>query len=106
VRALLDEQLPKGLARHLVGHTVDTVVIRGWAGVKNGELLRLMHDEYDVLITMDRGIEHQQNIGSLPYGVILVRAASNRMAHLVPLVPAILEALEDVRPGQIRQVGR
>ena len=105
MRALLDEQLPRALVRHLAGHQVDTVAGRGWAGVKNGELLLRMQGEYDVLITMDRGIEHQHNLSSLPFGVLLVRAASNRMVHLVPLVSKILDALKLVQPGELQQVG-
>ena len=65
-----------------------------------------MQGEYDVLVTMDRGIEHQQNLSALSFGVLLIRAASNRMEHLDPLVPAILDALVLLRPGQILHVGR
>jgi len=57
VRVLLDEQLPVDLAVTLQGHSVDSVVDRGWAGITNGELLQRMQGEYDALITMDRGIE-------------------------------------------------
>jgi hypothetical protein len=51
VRVLLDEHLPLDLARELQGHDVQTVVGRGWAGVKNGDLLRLMRDDYDTFLT-------------------------------------------------------
>jgi hypothetical protein len=105
VRILLDEQMPRGLARHLPGHQADTVSGRGWSGVKNGELLQRMRGEYDALVTMDRGIEHQQNLSWLPFGVLLVRAPSNRMGHLEPLVPAILDALAVLQPGQLLRVG-
>ena len=105
MRILLDEQLPRALARRLHGHQADTVGGRGWAGVKNGDLLRRMQGEFDVLVTMDRGIEHQQNLTALSLGVLLIRAASNRMEHLEPLVPAILEALAVLQPGQVLQVG-
>jgi hypothetical protein len=53
VRVLLDEQLPLDLAGMLEGHSATTVVGRGWAGVKNGDLLRRMRGEYDALLTMD-----------------------------------------------------
>jgi predicted nuclease of predicted toxin-antitoxin system len=105
VRVLLDEHLPVDLAPTLPGHDIDTVVGRGWAGITNGELLQRMRGEYGVLVTMDRGIEHQQNISALPFGVILVRAASNRLAHLLPLVPSIREAIAAAKPGQIQRVG-
>jgi hypothetical protein len=105
VRVLLDEQLPLDLAVALQGHSVDTVVGRGWAGITNGELLRRMHGGYDALITMDRGIEFQQNLSTLPFGVLLLRAPSNRMVHLQPLVLPILDALPAVRPGELHHIG-
>ena len=89
----------------LQGHQVDSVVRRGWAGLKNGPLLQRVRGEYDVLLTMDRNLEFQQNIAALPFGVLLVRAASNRMAHLAPLVPSMLEVLPTVQPGQIIRIG-
>ena len=105
MRVLLDEQLPVDLAEVLSGHTVDTVVGRGWAGVKNGDLLQRMRGEYDALVTLDRGIEFQQNLTALPFGVLLVRAPSNRMVHLEPLVPAILADLPTLTPGQLHRIG-
>ena len=104
VRVLPDEQLPLDLAAMLEGHAAATVVGRGWAGAKNGDLHRRMHGEYDALLTMDQGIEFQQNIAALPFGVLLVLAPSNRMVHLQRLVPAILEALPGVRPGQLLRI--
>ncbi len=90
----------------LYGHQVDSVVGLGWVGLKNGPLLQRMRGQYDVLLTMDRNLEFQQNIAALPFGVLLVRAASNRMVHLVPLVPSMLEVLSTIQPGQILRVGR
>jgi hypothetical protein len=105
VRVLLDEQLPLDLTAMLEGHAATTVVGRGWAGIKNGDLLRRMRGEYDALITMDQGIAFQQNLAALPFGVLLVLAPSNRMVHLQPLVPAILETLPGLKPGQLRRIG-
>jgi uncharacterized protein (DUF433 family) len=100
MRVLLDEQLPIDLASQLHGHAGQTVVGRGWAGIKNGELLNRMSGHYDVLITMDRGIEFD-----IAFGVVVVRAQSNRMQHLSPLVPAILNAIGVTKPGRVRRVG-
>jgi hypothetical protein len=105
VRVLLDEQIPVDFAVALQGHSVDTVVGRGWAGIKNGELLQRMRDEYGALVTMDRGIEFQHNVSVLPFGVLIIRAPSNRMAHLRPLVPAILDALSLLKPGELLRIG-
>jgi hypothetical protein len=84
VHVLLDEQLPVALARllqlavALQRHDFITVVHRGWAGITNGELLQRMRGEFDALITVDRGIEFQQNLADLDFGVLLLRARSNR----------------------------
>jgi len=64
-----------------------------------------MEGQYDVLITMDRGIEFQQNLTTVAVSVLLVRASSNRMTHLQPLVPAILDALAALKAGQLRRIG-
>ena len=105
MRVLLDEQLPVDLAAALEGHSVDTVVGRGWTGITNGELLRRMGAEYDALVTMDRGIEFQQNLATVSIGILLVRAPSNRMVHLLPLVPTMLQALSALRPSQLHRIG-
>lgn len=105
MRVLLDEHVPVDLAGTLQGHNVDTVVSRGWAGIKNGDLLQRMRGQYDALVTMDQGIEFQQNISTLPFGVLLVRAPSNRMVHLQPLIPAILDALAQLQPGRLHSIG-
>ena len=99
---LLDENIPVDLAADLSGHHVETVVGLGWAGTANGKLLDRASGKFDGFVTMDRNIEHQQNISRLLFGV---RAPSNRLIHLRPLVPAILDALETLVPGQLRSIG-
>ena len=105
MRLLLDEHLPIGLSAELHGHAVHTVSGRGWSGIKNGELLRRMNGQYDALVTMDRSIEFQQRIATLRFGIVLVRARSNRMQDLMPLVPSIRSALDTLKPGRICRVG-
>ena len=105
MRVLLDEQIPLDLADMLAGHSADSVVGRGWAGVKNGELLRRVAGQYDVLITMDRNMEFQQRTASLSFAIVVLRAPSNRIAHLLPLVPALLAAITGSAPGQVQHVG-
>ena len=105
MRVLLDENLPVDLAAELVGHEIATITGLGWRGIKNSELLHRAQGSFEVLVTMDRNLEFQQNIAGFELGILLVLAHSNRMVHLHPLVPAILEAIEAVRPGQLRRVG-
>ena len=75
MRILLDEQLPRQLARHFPGHGVRTVQQQGWAGLGNGELLRRAASEgFDVFITADQNLRFQQNLAGAPLAVIVVAA--------------------------------
>lgn len=105
MRVLLDENLPHDLARVIPGHAVSTVQGRGWAGTKNGALLKRASGECDVFVTMDRNIDRQQSLVMLPFGVVVIGAASNRMADLLPVVPELLRSLDAVRPGESLHVG-
>lgn len=105
MRVLLDENLPVELADLLGAHEVQTVSGLRWSGVKNGELLHRMHRRFGVLVTMDGNLPYQQNLGIQAFGVVLVEAPSNRMVHLRPLVPEILEVLDGIAPGELRRVG-
>ena len=63
MHVLLDEQLPRHLAREIGGHDVSTVQQRGWAGLQNGELFRVAADaDFDVLLTADRNLQFQQSL--------------------------------------------
>ena len=105
MRALLDESLPRGLARELTGHTVDTVTGVGWAGLSNGELLAKATPTYGAFITMDAGLPYPQVLTRFPIGIVLVRATSNRLEDIRPLIPAILKALDGIKPSELRTVG-
>jgi predicted nuclease of predicted toxin-antitoxin system len=105
VRVLLDEQLPRHLARELRGHDVSTVQQKGWAGLKNGELLRMAADAgFEVFVTADRNLEFQQNLSQTALGVILLVAPSNVLENLLPLVPGLLTAIPKSRSGRILRV--
>lgn len=104
MRILLDESVPGRLGPLLVGHTATTVQRQGWASIKNGKLLALAADEFDVLLTADKGMEYQQNLATLPVSILIVLARSNRIEDLKPAVPAILAALAQLPPRVLRKV--
>jgi hypothetical protein len=105
MRLLLDECVPRPLKQDLAGHDVEHVVDMGWSSKRNGELLRLMVAErFQALLTVDQNIEFQQNLKRLGIGVVVVRARTNRLKDLRPLVPAILDALSRLAPGEIIRV--
>ncbi len=102
---LIDENLPRKLAAHLHGHECRTVVECGWSGKKNGELIVLADPLFDVLLTLDKNIPYQQDVTSGRISVLIVRARSNRIQDLLPVIPECLAALESIQPGQVVRVG-
>ena len=105
MRVLLDENLRHDLIEPLSKHDISTVQGLGWAGVENGELLRRASGQVDAFVTMDRKLGREQNMSVLPFGVVLIVARSNRVQDLLPLVPAVLAALDRIHAGRLEQVG-
>lgn len=105
MHVLLDENLPHDLIAEFTGHEVLTVQGLGWAGVKNGELLRRASGQVDAFLTMDRKLEREHDLSALSFGVIVVQAHSNRVPDLVPLVASMLVALQRIGPGKVEHVG-
>jgi len=106
MRVLLDECVPRALGEELVGHDVKTVAEAGWAGVKNGELLQLAAGLFDVLLTVDRNLEYQQNFAGVRLAVFVLHAPSNDVTVLRPLMPAVLAAIPEAEPGMVTHVQR
>ena len=104
MKLLLDESLPQDLRLHLSEHEAVTVPFRGWASKRNGEFLRLASAEFDVFITADQNLEHQQNVAQFDIAVVILVAPSNRLPDLTPLLPKVRQLLESVRPGIIYRV--
>lgn len=104
MRVLLDECFPRALRAELPGHEVKTVAEAGWAGVKNGALLGLAATRFDVLLTVDRNLEYQQNFSGLTIAVVVVDAPSNDIEVLRPLMPQVRDALQRARPGVVTHV--
>ena len=104
MRILIDECLPKKLKLELSDHFVQTVPEAGWASKQNGELLRLAEKDFDVLLTNDRNIEHQQNLKQFDLAFIVLVAPTNDINDLKPLIPAVKNVLNYIQPGEIESV--
>lgn len=102
MRILLDENFPVDYAKLLPGHDVATVHSLGWAGTKNGELLRRASDNNvcEVFITLDRNLIFQHNTKKLSFGIIVVRSRSSRMIDLAQHITAILDVISVIGAGQ------
>jgi len=90
--------LPRRLGLQLTGHIISTVQQAGWAGKSNGDLLALIAGKYDAFVTIDKNLPAQQKTAVLSFGVVVLRARSNQLADLRPLVPLILTALDSLQP--------
>ena len=105
MRILLDESLPRRLARLIPDHEVRTVRQMGWAGKRNGLLLRLAAQEFDVFLTADQNVEFQQNLRDFRIAVIVLVAPTNRIESLRALVPDLLKALPTAKLAQALRIG-
>ena len=105
MKILLDECLPRRLVRDLHAHLVTTVPREGWAGIKNGSLLKLAIPAFDVFITLDSNLVHQQNLNGVDLCGITLHAVNSRYETLQPLVPDVLDAIASSRPGTIIHLG-
>ena len=104
MRILLDHCVDRRLARYFPIHTVMTAAGMGWEELGNGKLLAAAAGHFDVVLTVDRNLQYQQNPASLPIAVVVLVAKSNRLAELAPLVPAVEKALTSLKPRTIGEV--
>ena len=104
MRLLLDESLPRRLGRLLAGHDVVSVSDAGWSGLTNGRLLGVAQEQFDCLLTADRSLVYQQSLSRFEISVLVIRARTDRLEDLAPLVPRVLEVLPTLRPGQSAEI--
>jgi predicted nuclease of predicted toxin-antitoxin system len=101
VKILLDECVDQRFRKELIGYDVATVQEAGWAGKKNGQLLALAAEKYQVFITVDRNLYFQQNLPKLTIAVLILVARSNRLADLKPLAVDVLKELPNLNSGDV-----
>jgi predicted nuclease of predicted toxin-antitoxin system len=107
MRVLLDECAPRQLKIFLTthGYQCRTTQEAGWSGIENGELLALADAAFDVLVSIDRGIQYQQNMTERHIAIVILRGRTNRLVDLSPHFPACADALKLIQPGQVVEVG-
>jgi predicted nuclease of predicted toxin-antitoxin system len=105
VKILLDECVDRRFARDLIGHEVTTVPGRGWAGIKNGDLLTLAVKEFEVFVTVDRQLATQQDLTKFKMAIVLLRARTNRLEDIRPLAGELIEKLPRAIAGQLITIG-
>ena len=100
MKILLDECIDRRLAKDIAGHDVKTVPQMGWATIKNGELLALAEQAFDVFVTVDRNLSFQQHLPRYNIAVIILRARTNRLKDLRLLLPKLVESLPTAKRGE------
>ncbi|MGC1617607.1 MAG: hypothetical protein WA765_03870 [Candidatus Acidiferrum sp.] len=105
MRILIDECIDERLRSFLHGQDCQTARYAGFSGLQNGELLAAAEAaNFDVFLTVDQGIEYQQNLTARKIAIVIFRAKSNRLKDLLPHVPACLAHIASIQPGQIVRV--
>ena len=102
MRILLDECAPRVIKKRLSGLAILTVQEMGWAGIQNGELLRLAEGQFDVFITTDKNLRHQQNLSGRRLAVVLL--PSNQVPVVTGLLPALEQSLKTIEPWAFLEI--
>ena len=105
MRVLLDGNLPRTLAALLPSHRVDSVHQRRWSDLDDRPLLDAAETEYEAFVTADQSLRFQQNLRGRRLRIVVLRAPRTSLPVLAPLAPAILRALAEMAPGEVRIVG-
>jgi predicted nuclease of predicted toxin-antitoxin system len=105
MRILLDECVNQRLRNHFPKHDVQSAQYAGLGGLKNGDLLNAAEAAgFEVLLTVDRGFEYEQNLAGRSIAVVIFRTESIALEELLPLVPPCLVRLESIQPGEIATI--
>ncbi|MFZ3331215.1 MAG: DUF5615 family PIN-like protein [Candidatus Acidiferrales bacterium] len=106
MKVLLDECLPRKIKNSLAMHECRTVPDAGLAGKRNGELLSLAEEQgYAIFLTMDKGVDYEQNLQRRKLAIIILRSKSNRLGDLLPSLKDCLARMEAIKPGEVVSVG-
>jgi predicted nuclease of predicted toxin-antitoxin system len=105
MRIVLDACVPRPLAARFSHYDVKTTRRLKLSRLDDGPLLDALSDCCDVFITVDANMPWQQRFDQRPFAVLVLRAWSNRLEDLEPLVPAVLQVLDQLQPGEVREIG-
>jgi hypothetical protein len=100
MKILLDECVPWPLYKILTGHDCVPVQQRGWAGIKNGALLRLAEAEFEAFITSDQSLQYQQNL--LGFRIAILQLSTNKLNRILAASALVQAAVASLQPGEFR----
>lgn len=107
MKILLDECVTRKLKRHLTEFEVKTVIEMDWSGLKNGRLMSAaIEEKFDVLLTIDKNIEHQQNMGKYEIAVVVLDVEKSKIEFLLEFLPKFKEQISDYEKGKVYTIER
>ena len=102
MRILFDQGTPVPLRDYLAGHVVQTVFELGWSSLANGALLASAESSFDLLITTDQQLRHQQNLSGRSLGILVLMTTS--WPRMMLNIPLILQAISQMSAGEYREI--
>lgn len=96
MKIIIDECVPSIVKRGLPERQIKSVQEMGWAGIKNGDLLKLAAAEFEVFITSDKNLRFQQNLAMHEIAIVLL--PTNQVPAVERLLPTLDVALDAVQP--------
>lgn len=99
---LLDECTPRAVKKRLPHLPIRTVQEMGWSGVKNGKLLALADERFDVFITTDKNLRYQQNLARVKLAILLL--PTNSVPVVIALLPQIEATLTTIQSGDFVEI--
>jgi hypothetical protein len=100
MRVLIDACVDPRVVEAFPDHEVKTAADMGWHQLKDDALVAKLQDRFDVLVTIDQGVEHQQNLKSLTFGLLIVHVPRNKVEFYRPLFAHLAKAARRVKPGE------
>lgn len=102
MRILLDQGTPAPLRHELTGHSVTTAYEKGWAALKNGELLKAAEADFEALVTTDKNLRYQQNLAGRRLAILVLPTTSWPKIQLH--IAQVVAAVNQLRPGDFREL--
>jgi hypothetical protein len=102
MKILFDECVPWPMDKLFIGHQCASVQACGWAGIKNGDLLRLCEVEFDLFITSDQNIRYQQNVAGRR--IAILELSTNDLRRIQVASADILAAVAAIQSGQFHKL--
>jgi hypothetical protein len=99
MRVVIDACIDPRLVEAFQDHHVQTLFDLGWQHLKDHVLVTQL--ECDVFITADRGFEHEHDLKSLSFGIVIVHVTRNKITFYRPLFPQLLQTVATIGAGDV-----